>query len=79
VEKMNEYTESQLRKVVKFLQLNTIDNISISETLNADGISYDPQLIIKVNRPYGSEIITLTLANSPNIKTEYAQKIKITN
>lgn len=67
---MHDFEEQQLKKIAKLLQLNTIGEISISETSSYSELDYNPQLIITVNRPYGKEIITLTLL-SQNIKTEY--------
>lgn len=61
---------NQLKRIGKYLLLNTIETIEVSETSN-DELNYDPIITIKVNRPYGFEIITLTVQHA-TIKTEYA-------
>ena len=68
---MHEFEEKKLKKIAKFLLLNSIEDISISETSNNE-IGYNSQLIISVKRPYGKETVILTLVNS-EIKTTYTK------
>jgi hypothetical protein len=70
---MDNFEEKQLKKIAKILLLNTISDITIGETSSYSEIGYNSYLTLTVNRPYGKEVITLTLINH-DIKTVYNKK-----